>query len=278
MRNFDILLWDIDGTLLDFAAAESAAVKGLFREFGLGECSDGMVARYAAINKRWWEALERGEKTKPEILVGRFTEFFSSEGIDPAVAPEFNELYQLRLGDTVVFCDGSFEIVKSLVGKVRQYAVSNGTIVAQTRKLRNSGLDALFDGVFLSEDMMAPENREKLMIASYLGGLAAGFVGVVHPLSAGLSMVLHMHHGIANCYALSVLEDIYPKQYAEMMDMMQRQGVSLTKGICANLTDEQYQQLYDASIVHEKPLTNALGPDFRKVLTPENVIARFKRM
>ena len=64
MRNFDILLWDIDGTLLDFAAAESAAVKGLFREFGLGECSDGMVARYAAINKRWWEALERGEKTK----------------------------------------------------------------------------------------------------------------------------------------------------------------------------------------------------------------------
>ena len=77
MRNFDILLWDIDGTLLDFAAAESAAVKGLFREFGLGECSDGMVARYAAINKRWWEALERGEKTKSEILVGRFTEFFA---------------------------------------------------------------------------------------------------------------------------------------------------------------------------------------------------------
>lgn len=153
MRNFDILLWDIDGTLLDFAAAESAAVKGLFREFGLGECSDGMVARYAAINKRWWEALERGEKTKPEILVGRFTEFFASEGIDPAVAPEFNELYQLRLGDTVVFCDDSFEIVKSLVGKVGQYAVSNGTIVAQTRKLRNSGLDALFDGVFLSEDI-----------------------------------------------------------------------------------------------------------------------------
>ena len=153
MRNFDILLWDIDGTLLDFAAAESAAVKGLFREFGLGECSDGMVARYAAINKRWWEALERGEETKPEILVGRFTEFFASEGIDPAVAPEFNELYQLRLGDTVVFCDDSFEIVKSLIGKVRQYAVSNGTIVAQTRKLRNSGLDALFDGVFRSEDI-----------------------------------------------------------------------------------------------------------------------------
>ena len=181
MRNFDILLWDIDGTLLDFAAAESAAVKGLFREFGLGECSDGMVARYAAINKRWWEALERGEKTKPEILVGRFTEFFSSEGIDPAVAPEFNELYQLRLGDTVVFCDDSFEIVKSLIGKVRQYAVSNGTIVAQTRKLRNSGLDALFDGVFLSEDIGYEKPAREFFDAVFaaLGGVDRGRVLIV---------------------------------------------------------------------------------------------------
>ena len=130
---------------------------------------------------------------------------------------------------------------------------------------RNVVVDALAEKaidlsrqVFLSSDMMAVENREKLMIASYLGGLAAGFVGVVHPLSAGLSMVLHMHHGIANCYALSVLEDIYPKQYAEMMDMMQRQGVSLTKGICANLTDEQYQQLYDSS-ASQQPLYGSVG-------------------
>ncbi len=153
MRNFDVLLWDIDGTLLDFAAAESAAVKSLFREFGLGECPDAMVARYAAINKRWWEALERGEYTKPEILVGRFEEFFAAEGIDTSLAPEFNELYQLRLGDTVAFHDGSYEIVASLRGRIRQYAVSNGTIVAQTRKLKNSGLDRLFDGVFLSEEI-----------------------------------------------------------------------------------------------------------------------------
>ena len=153
MRNFDVLLWDIDGTLLDFAAAESAAVKSLFHEFGLGECPDAMVARYAAINKRWWEALERGEYTKPEILVGRFEEFFAAEGIDVSLAPEFNELYQLRLGDTVAFHDGSYEIVASLRGRIRQYAVSNGTIVAQTRKLKNSGLDRLFDGVFLSEEI-----------------------------------------------------------------------------------------------------------------------------
>ncbi|GAB1255462.1 iron-containing alcohol dehydrogenase family protein [Desulfovibrio falkowii] len=132
--------------------------------------------------------------------------------------------------------------------------------------------------IFLSQDMMSEENREKMMIASYLGGMAAGFVGVVHPISAGLSMVLHMRHGIANCYSLSVQEDIYPEQYKEFMLMMERQGIDLPKGICQGLTDAQYDALYGASIVHEKPLSNRLGPDFKKILTKENVIGRFRSM
>ena len=149
--NFDVLLWDVDGTLLDFLAAEKAAIKKLFHEFGLGECTDAMIARYSEINKHYWEALERGDLTKPVILVRRFADFFAEYGIDTSVAEAFNELYQIRLGDTVVFCDDSYNILASLRGRVKQYAVSNGTIAAQELKLRNSGLSKLFDGVFLSE-------------------------------------------------------------------------------------------------------------------------------
>lgn len=153
MPRFDMLLWDVDGTLLDFIAAEKAAVQTLFREFGLGECTDEMVERYSRINKEYWERLERGELSKPEILVRRFADFFASEGLDASKAPEFNEQYQVRLGDTVVFCDDSYELLSSLRGRVKQYAVSNGTVVAQTRKLRRSGFDRLLDGVFLSEEL-----------------------------------------------------------------------------------------------------------------------------
>lgn len=152
-NRFDVLLWDVDGTLLDFIAAEKAAIKSLFIEFGLGECSDNMVADYSEINKAYWERLERGEMSKPEILVRRFEDFFASAGLDASAAPAFNEAYQVRLGDTVVFCDDSYSLVSSLRGKVRQYAVSNGTIVAQTRKLERSGFDGLLDGVFLSEKL-----------------------------------------------------------------------------------------------------------------------------
>ena len=48
------ILWDVDGTLLDFKAAEYAAIKSLFKVFGLGECTDRMVARYSAINDGFW--------------------------------------------------------------------------------------------------------------------------------------------------------------------------------------------------------------------------------
>ena len=145
------ILWDVDATLLDFLAAEKAAIKKLFQVIDLGECTDAMIGRYSKINRSYWERLERGELTKPDVLVGSFREFFETVGLCSDVAEAFNERYQLCLGDTIVFRDDSYEIVKSLRGRVKQYVVSNGTVVAQEKKLRLSGLGELMDGIFLSE-------------------------------------------------------------------------------------------------------------------------------
>lgn len=147
------ILWDVDATLLDFHAAEKAAILKLFRQFHLGECTEEMLQRYANINRGYWERLERGELTRDQVLVGRFQEFFEKEELDVSAAPAFNEAYQSSLGDTIVYRDDSYHIIKSLRGKVKQYVVSNGTIVAQEKKLRLSGLGKLMDGVFLSEEL-----------------------------------------------------------------------------------------------------------------------------
>lgn len=150
-----VILWDVDGTLLDFYAAEQAAVRTLFRRFGLGECTGAMLQAYSAVNRAYWDRLERGEITKQQVLIGRFEEFFASLGLDPGIAPAFNEAYQLSLGDTIVYRDDSLHLVESLRGCVRQYVVSNGTVAAQTKKLRVSGLGPLMDGIFLSEQLGA---------------------------------------------------------------------------------------------------------------------------
>ncbi len=146
-----ILLWDVDGTLLDFGKSESYGIRKCFEKFGLGDCPDEMLARYSKINHKYWQMLETGEITKQQVLTERFVEFFKSENIDFNRVDEFNDEYQIRLGDKAFFCDNAFETINYLKGKYKQYAVTNGTYIAQKRKLTQSGLIDIFDDVFISD-------------------------------------------------------------------------------------------------------------------------------
>lgn len=152
MRSFKAILWDIDNTLLDFFAAEREALGACFKSFSLGELSEERLRSYSEINHRYWQRLEKGELKKSEVLLGRFREFFSLSGIPENIAADFNEEYQKRLGDCCVFMDNGRELVARLKEKgFKQYAATNGTYTAQERKLRNSGLDKLLDGAFISD-------------------------------------------------------------------------------------------------------------------------------
>jgi 3-deoxy-alpha-D-manno-octulosonate 8-oxidase len=134
--------------------------------------------------------------------------------------------------------------------------------------------------VFLSEDMQTDQSRANLMAASYIGGcaVATSYVGVVHPFSAGLSVVLGLHHGVANCIALNGLKEFYPAAHDELAEMLECQKVELPQSVCANLSEEQFGMLYESTVVHEKPLINALGVDYKKVLTRDRVREIFSRM
>ena len=147
-----VILWDIDGTLLNFEMSEKYAIRKCFSIFELGECTDEMLAQYSQINRKYWEGLERGELTKQEVLVGRFKEFFDEQGLPTEKAEAFNSEYQIRLGDKAFYNDEGGQIVEQLKKKgIKQYAVTNGTLTAQERKLKLSGLDQLLDGVFISD-------------------------------------------------------------------------------------------------------------------------------
>jgi 3-deoxy-alpha-D-manno-octulosonate 8-oxidase len=106
--------------------------------------------------------------------------------------------------------------------------------------------------VFESDDMMSDANREKIMVASYLGGSAVGnsFVGVIHPFSAGLSVVLDTHHCLANCIVMNVMDEFYPDDAPAFRGLLAKQKVPLPAGVCRNLSDEQYEKLYRSTVIH----------------------------
>ena len=147
---YKAILWDIDGTLLDFNKTMTSALNNCFQRCGLGECTDDMVQRYHCINEGWWQRLERGETTRQELFVKRFEDFFREYGISYDTQ-EFDRLYKLALREFVFFNDNAGELVRSLRGRVVQYAVSNTPAAELNAKLRKSGLDELLDGVFISE-------------------------------------------------------------------------------------------------------------------------------
>ena len=147
------LLWDVDGTVLDFNSAEKYAMKTLFAKYNLGEIGDEKISLYSKINTKYWQMLERGELSKSEVLIGRFIEFFETTGVDTSIAERFNLDYQVTLGDHIEFIDNAKEILLSVKGKYVISAVTNGTKRAQQKKLYLSGLDKIFDAIFISEDI-----------------------------------------------------------------------------------------------------------------------------
>ena len=139
--------------MLDFLASEAYAIRTLFKKYNIGECSDEMLKLYSEINSKYWQMLERNELTKAEILVGRFREFFEKIGVDVTIAEKFNLDYQLTLGDHIEFVDKAEDMLLWQKGKYTLVAVTNGTKIAQEKKLRLSGLDNVFDAIFISENV-----------------------------------------------------------------------------------------------------------------------------
>ena len=185
--------------------------------------------------------------------------------LDPALSESVDRnQYFYTAMDTYIHC------VESLRGRYR-HALADAYSVQAISLIRE---------VCQSSDMMSLENREKVMVASYLGGasIANTYVGVVHPLSAGLSTVLHLHHCVANCIVMNVMDDFYSDETNEFRAFVKRQNVKMPTGIGLELEDTQYKLMYESSIVHEKPLVNALGDGFRAKLSFELVKNLLKRM
>ena len=147
-----VVLFDIDNTILSFDAQEESSLKKSFKHFSLGEISSSMIEEYDLINNKYWEKYERGEIKKDKVLIERFKEFFSNHNItcNPV---EFNKYYEDHLADTIVFNDDAFELLKYLKAKVKIYAVTNGSVDVQTKKLNKSKLVKVFDEVFISDVM-----------------------------------------------------------------------------------------------------------------------------
>lgn len=147
----EFLFLDLDDTILDFHRAERIALSKTLACFGV-EPEEAVLERYHIINRQHWEALERGELTREEVLEGRFRVLFEQLG-RPVEARAVTRAYEKNLGQGHYFLPGAQEAVEHLSKKYRLFLASNGTASVQHSRLTSAGLYPYFEQVFISQEM-----------------------------------------------------------------------------------------------------------------------------
>lgn len=154
-----IILWDVDGTLMDFKRSEHESLKKALKALGYN-ASEADIELYSAINDSCWKRYENGEMTYDDIFYNRFAEFFSKIGISADIK-KANEIYRNNLGEIFFLNEHALDICLSLKGKVRQYIVTNGYAKTQEKKITASGLADAVDGIFISGLIGCPKPEKK---------------------------------------------------------------------------------------------------------------------
>ena len=134
--------------------------------------------------------------------------------------------------------------------------------------------------VFLEKNTWDNESDDKLMMASYAGGMSIAYsqVGVAHAVSYGLSYLLGTKHGVGNCIVFNHLEEYYPEGVREFKKMVEKNDINIPQNVCADLTEEQFDIMINVSLGMKPLWENALGKDWEKTITREKLRALYGKL
>lgn len=147
---YDILLFDVDDTLLDFRKCEYPALEAAMAKNGLTLTKEAYEI-YKLINKELWQNFEEGIYSKSEILTLRFDLLFVQTGVFSDAAQVSHD-FLVAMGEHIEYEPGAKALMEAIKGKATMGIITNGAKLAQAGKLKNTGLEAYFDYTFISDD------------------------------------------------------------------------------------------------------------------------------
>jgi 2-haloacid dehalogenase len=148
---YDLFLFDLDDTLLDFRESERLSFSLALESLGLKENLASLYEQYQIENRALWTLFEQAKTTKEHLKVERFRRIFQNNAID--VDPEMaSNRYLDALPGTVVLIDYAIEICEWLRGHGEIGILTNGMSATQTLRIQNSKLAPYLSFVSVSEE------------------------------------------------------------------------------------------------------------------------------
>ncbi len=138
----------------------------------------------------------------------------------------------------------------------------------------------LFREVFLDADEWTDDCDEKLMMASYAGGMCTAFcpAGIAQAVSYGLSYLPDIKHGLSNCMVMNHLEEFYPAGVAEFKRMVEKNDIIIPKGICKGLNEEDFAQMTERALAMRHLWEYALGKDWEKTMSSDKLKMLYQKL
>ncbi len=146
----DIFLVDADDTILDFHGASALALQSAFEKCGVAWRSE-LLSEFRVINAGLWEALERKEVSRAELMERRFSIYLRHLGLLKIDADEFNKNFLTHLATNPIYMQGAQTFLEELRKMGRVYIVTNGTAWIQKSRFDIANLWSYAEDTFVSD-------------------------------------------------------------------------------------------------------------------------------
>lgn len=152
MPRYRLLIFDIDDTLVDFAASQAAALADI-RASHYPQAAPASFARiYTEVNHALWAEFTRGGIEQEEIRRRRFTETAQRLGLPVPDWRAIGDAYEDALAAHAQLFDGALALLESLALRYRLAAITNGLARVQRPKAQRTGIVRLLDPYLISEE------------------------------------------------------------------------------------------------------------------------------
>lgn len=156
MKNYTHILFDLDNTIFDFAAAEKNALRNVFKVLGFKLTPD-LYKKFIEYNQKLQIKLDQGKLTEKKIQNIRFPNFFNQE-LNYKITDNSKLItaFQNGLASCYIFRLHARDMINNLYKAGYHLAViSNGIYQLQINRLKEAGINKYFEHTFVSEEICA---------------------------------------------------------------------------------------------------------------------------
>ncbi len=148
---YDLFLFDLDDTLLNFKESERMSFFSALQGMGINSKLEELYQQYQVINNSLWKMFEQAQTSKEHLKVERFRRLFSDNKLD--LNPEdASATYLDMLPKKVVLMDSAVETCKLLSQHGEIGIITNGIHHVQTQRIQNSEIAPYISFVSVSEE------------------------------------------------------------------------------------------------------------------------------